>query len=161
MTEITLEQYAGPYLDHPDFTPERQVNAKLLLIAVNECRRRAAADGVQLEDNPHTGCGVSGDGHGGFRDQACPIGAPGSTHKQGNGVDNYDLNQQYARWCYAHPEILRAVGLTMENHQWTPSWCHQQRIPPGPPGSPWRLDYVPNNTPPLCKALAEQAGKAA
>lgn len=158
-TIITLEQYAGRYLNHPDFTPERRANAEQLLAKVNELRALAAEDGVELPVNPSTGCGVSGEGNGGFRPLECPVGAAGSTHKRGRGVDNYDPKRAFARWCYSHPAELKQRGLVMENCRWTPSWLHLQDIPPGPAGSPWRLDYIPNNTPPLAPALPEQVSR--
>lgn len=156
LTPITLEQYAGPYLAHPDFTPERRANAAVLLSKVNELRQQAADDGVDFHDDPDTGCGISGEKNGGFRPMDCPVGAAGSTHKKGRGIDNYDPHRAFAAWCYANPDRLKALGLCMENCRWTPNWLHLQDIPPGPAGSPWRLDFIPNSTQPLVAALPAQ-----
>ena len=156
MNPITLEQYFAKYKDSPDITPAVRKNAEKLLNAVNEARRLASLDGVQFEVNPSTGNYISGQGNGGFREQACVVGAPKSTHKTGEGIDNYDLNTQFARWCYTNGRILEELGLTMEDHRWTPSWVHLQSRPPGGPEAEWRLDYIPNTTTPLCKPLPEQ-----
>lgn len=155
---ITLEDYAGPYLHHEDFTPERQDAALGLLDRVNDVIALAIADGVQMQRNPVTGTLVSGSGNGGYRPQDCPIGAPKSKHKRAHGVDVYDPqpDRAFTRWCYAHPEILREHGLCMEDARWTPGWLHFQDIPPGPPGSPWRLDFIPDSTPPKVPKLPEQ-----
>jgi hypothetical protein len=154
--KITLEQYAGPYLEHVDFSWERREAAEQLLAAVNELRALAATDGVELRLNPRTGSGVSGGGNGGFRPQSCPIGAKHSRHKLALAVDNYDPERRLAAWCYLHPEVLRARNIVLENARWTPTWCHMQLGAPGVAGAPWRLDFIPSTDPPLAASLPEQ-----
>lgn len=153
---ITVADYFGKYWDHPDATPEVRANADHLLSQVNMLLEVMKADGCTLLWNPHTSNLIAGSRNGGFRPQDCPIGAPKSKHKTGRGVDIYDPYRELAKWCYAHPDGLMTLGLTMENARWTPSWLHLQDIPPGPVGSAWRLDFVPSNDPPLAAALPGQ-----
>lgn len=153
---ITVEEYFAAYAGHPDITPERLANGEALIGKVDALLEAAALDGLVLAVNPYTDCLISGSGNGGFRPQACLIGAPKSTHKQGRGVDIYDPQRRLQAWCYRHPELMKELGLTMENGRWTPTWCHLQDTPPGPPGSPWRLDYIPDNSPAKVPALPEQ-----
>lgn len=161
MNPITNTQYLGPYYGHPDVTADVVSAIGGLLPKVNMLLGMAEADGVVLLINPATGCHISGSGNGGFRPMACSIGAANSKHKHGHGVDIYDPHGTFAAWCYKNADKLKGLGLGMENHRWTPSWCHLQDVPPGPPGSPWRLDFVPSTELPLCAALAEQAGAVA
>lgn len=153
---ITVQEYFAAYPDHPDATPERRAAAAGLTKKVDTLLNNAIADGVPLTKNPSTGCYISGQKNGGFRPQDCPIGAPGSTHKRGHGVDLYDPKRALTAWCYRNPAILKGLGLTMEDARWTPGWVHLQDVPPGPLGAIWRLDYIPNNTPPVCAPTPEQ-----
>ena len=156
---ITLAEYVGPYSNNEDWTPDVQVAAAGLLDKVNNLLNRYVADGGLLVINPATQSMISGQTNGGFRPQGCPIGAPRSKHKIGRGVDVYCPMpaRSLSRWCYAHPEVMEELGLTMEDARWTPGWCHFQDVPPGPPGAPWRLDFIPDTTPAKCAALPGQA----
>ena len=151
---ITLEQYAGPYLAHVDFTLERRSAAIDLLAAVNAVMTMAAADGVEFEKNPNTRTFVSGNGNGGFRPQNCPIGASNSAHKQGQGIDIAEvLGRRFARWCLANQPRLEAAGIrAMEDPRWTPLWVHLQTRPT----NSGRFVFVPDSSPPRCSPLPEQ-----
>jgi len=158
MPEITFEQYAGPYLDHPDFKAECREAATTLLYVVNEVLSIAAEDGVKFDENPQTKSLVSRSGNGGFRPQDCKIGAAKSKHKTGHGVDVRDPvpARTFTRWCYTHSDELKKRGLCVENVRWTLGWVHLQDVPPGPLGSKWRIDFIPSPEPPQCKPLPEQ-----
>jgi hypothetical protein len=151
---ITLEQYAGPYLAHVDLTLERRSAAIDLLGAVNAVLAMAEADGVEFERNPNTRTLISGNGNGGFRPQACPIGAANSAHKQGQGIDIAEvLGRRFARWCLANQTRLQQAGIrAMEDPRWTPLWVHLQTRST----SSGRFVFIPDNTPPHCPALPEQ-----
>ena len=156
---ITVAEYVGPYVDSPDWNPETTAAAMIMLEKVNSLLDKYVEDGGLLVINPSTGTLISGEKNGGFRPQNCPIGAPRSKHKTGHGVDVYcpAPNRELSRWCYAHPEELESRGLCMEDARWTLGWAHFQDVPPGPPGSPWRLDFIPDLSPAKCAALPEQA----
>lgn len=153
---ISLEQYLGPYADHADATPEVRTAATHLLDQVDILLKVMIAAGCVPLLNGRTDSKIGGSGNGGFRPQSCSVGAPKSKHKTGHGIDLYDPYRELAKWCYAHPEALHMLGLSMENARWTPSWLHLQDVPPGPPGSAWRLDFVPSNDQPLAAALPGQ-----
>lgn len=155
MIPITLEQYAGPCLHSIDFTLERRSAAIDLLAAANACLAMAEADGVVLHVNPATGCLVSGNGHGGFREQACPVGAPLSSHKVGRGIDVFDPRRELARWSLRNMERVQAAGIHgMENPQWTPTWCHWQTLL----ARSGRFVFIPDTSAPKAPALPEQIG---
>ena len=124
---ITIEDYFGPWKDHPDATEERKQNARLLLHACSALQYFAERDGVEFLDNPHTGNNVSGKTYGGFRPQDCPQGAPASSHKQGQGVDRYDPEGLIDAWCIKNSEVgglLETCGIYIEAPGSTPGWSH-------------------------------------
>lgn len=126
---ITVEQFFGPWLNHPDATIERKQNASRLLESVNALLQCAADVGMSLPTNPHTQSLVSGEGLGGFRPQTCAIGAPASAHKQGRAVDVYDPDGDLDEWL--DDTRLAQFGLYREAPASTTGWCHLTDRPPG------------------------------
>ena len=127
---FTLDNYVGPYKDSPDWTPECQANAQALIEACTGLQADLEAAGIHFHLNPATGTTVSGEGHGGFRDQSCPIGAKDSAHKQGQAVDRYDPENEIDEYLWknfnADPEnnLLVKHGIYIEAPQSTPHWSH-------------------------------------
>lgn len=119
---ITLEQYAGKWLDHVDFTKERQNNAATLLKQVNLLLSAAERAGIELKINPTTASLVSGTQYGGFRPQSCPEGAPLSSHKTGQAIDLYDPQGKIDDWI--NDGILTQYQLYRESPAYTRGWCH-------------------------------------
>jgi len=159
---ITETEYYGPYYGHPDVTAEVSANVSgKLLPAVNALLAEADAAGFKFAENPNTGTSiynrseVSGEFNGGFRPQSCAIGAAKSKHKLGLAVDLYDPHARFAAWCYANRWALRKHGLTMERHEWTPTWVHLQCVPPGSMTT-WVLDFIPDASPARVARLKEQ-----
>src|SRR3990167_9903422 len=95
---ISLNDYAGPWADCDDWTPERRQCAEIMLEKVNALLMDAEAHGVELRINPNTETLVSGAQYGGFRPQACTIGASGSAHKEGRAVDIFDPLNHLESW---------------------------------------------------------------
>lgn len=153
---LTPAQYFGTYHAHPAINEVIQHAARGLMNTVNSALIIAAEDGVILTVNPATGTIVSGELNGGWRPPECTIGAAFSKHKTGHGVDIYDPKTVFARWCYSHAGALKKLNLSMERHEWTPSWVHLQDIPPGAIGAPWRLDFIPDQSKAKCAPLPEQ-----
>lgn len=151
---ITIDQYFGRYgAAHADFTQARQTNAAQLLPVVNAVVAMAVADGVPLVANPATGCLISGSGNGGARPQACPIGAPHSSHKECLAVDIYDPQRLFARWCLQNKERIRSAGVRgMEDPRWTPTWTHLQVVMV----KSGNFVFVPDTSAPKAPALPEQ-----
>ena len=124
---ITLDQYFGHFRFHPDATPDRIQNARLLLHACSALEYFAVRDGIEFPDNPVTGSGVSGQTYGGFRTQDCPQGAPHSSHKEGMAVDRYDPEGLIDAWCMKNSEVgglLESCGIYIEHPDATPGWSH-------------------------------------
>lgn len=126
---ITLKDYFGPWLGHPDATSARLHNADTLLDRVNRLVDAATQDGVKLLTNPATGTNISGQLFGGFRPQSCPQGAPHSSHKQGQGIDLYDPHNELDAWL--DDDRLVAFGLFREHPDATQRWCHLTTRQPG------------------------------
>ena len=137
---ITLDEYIGVHASSPDWTPERQANAIILLTQCAALRLRMAADGVIFKVNPKTDTCISGekDGWGGFRTQdaldqrtGLPEGAKRSNHKEGLAVDNYDPDGAIDTWLMAHSDDLEFYGIYIEHPDTTPGWSHWSTKPPG------------------------------
>lgn len=127
---ITIEDYVGPWAKSPDWTKERQENALRLLHACSLLEFQMKAAGIEFPDNPITGTGISGQTFGGFRPQACKIGANKSNHKEGLAVDRYDPQGAIDQWCIEHLEVLEHCGIYLENPKATNGWSHWQCVPP-------------------------------
>lgn len=128
---ITLDQYVGPHAKSPDWTPERQENAKRLLEACAGLEVEMTLDGVPFPDNPATKSGVSGQTFGGFRPQNCPQGAANSSHKLGLAVDRYDPHGEIDVWLMAHQDRMEVYGIYIEHPSATPGWSHWTIKAPG------------------------------
>jgi len=143
---ISLADYFKAYAGYPEITPEIEANAADLLAKHGALMAYAVADGWKPQVNPVTGTMVSGDQNGGWRPQACPIGAPDSTHKKGKAVDTHDPGRRLASWCMANLDRLRDLGLYMEDPRWTAwkkgggGWVHLQSVPP----RSGKLVYIPS-----------------
>lgn len=121
---ISLRQYFGKWIDHPDVNLERRLNAEALLAACAKLEAYAVADGVVFPTNPATGSGVSGQTYGGFRPQSCPQGAPNSSHKEGKAVDRYDPKNEIDAWCMDNLCRLEECGIYIEHPDATDGWSH-------------------------------------
>jgi len=121
---ITTEQYVGKWIASPDWTIDRQLNAKRLLDACAKLEALAEADGVEFPVNPATQSGVSGKTYGGFRPQNCTQGAPKSSHKEGLAVDRYDPKSEIDNWCLHNFDKLEVCGIYIEHPNYTMGWSH-------------------------------------
>lgn len=119
---ITVEQYFRAYVGHAEITPEIHENAVELLGKVNALLEECVAQGWTPRVNPVTGTLISGQQNGGWRPQACPVGAPSSSHKQGRGVDIADGNGELDAMVDA--AMLERHGLYKEHEDATPGWLH-------------------------------------
>lgn len=126
---ITQEDYFKAYAGHPEITDEIRINAAGLLTAVNALLEDAIAQGWEPKVNPATGTLISGQQNGGWRPQACPIGAPKSSHKQGRGVDVADGDGELDRTI--DDAMLKRHGLFREHPDATAGWCHLTDRAPG------------------------------
>lgn len=128
---ITLDEYAGQWADSPDWTPERRANAHAILLpATWKLEKIMREDGIVFRDNPTTGNGISGDKFGGFRPQACKIGASLSNHKEGLAVDRYDPAGEIDGWIMRNLDALARCGIWIEHPKATLNYSHWQAVPP-------------------------------
>lgn len=121
---LTLQQYFGKWLKCDDATDRRKDNAEVLVVRVNKLVAVMEQGGVSFKVNPLTGSIVGGETLGGFRPQACPIGAPQSAHKEGLAVDIYDPDNKIDAWITSHAKELAQYGLYFEHPTATPRWSH-------------------------------------
>jgi len=135
---FTVENYLGKlYQDSTDFGKFQKSNAKKLIDACTGLQAELEAAGIHFHLNPNTGTTISGEGHGGFRDQACTIGAPDSAHKQAEAVDRYDPDNDIDEYLWknfnANPEdnLLVKYGIYIEAPSSTPGWSHWGIRKPG------------------------------
>ena len=126
---ISLEDYFGPWRYSPDANDVVVGNAEVFLPKANALLDRYETDtGQEVQQNPvtsnrmHHRDEISGQQYGGFRPQACPQGAPDSSHKQGRGGDVFDPDNAIDDWLT--DELLTEFGLYREAPASTPRWCH-------------------------------------
>ena len=119
---ITVQQYFGPWIFHEDATPQRMIDANVLVDKVNGLTEELELMGVKFPINPATGSQISGQTYGGFRPQSCPQGAPDSSHKQGQGVDIYDPKNEIDDAIT--DQLLITHDLYREHPSATISWSH-------------------------------------
>lgn len=138
-------------------TPEIEANVVLLLEPVNQFVAAAAADGVPIGIDEHTGNIVAS----GLRplvvNDRTQNAAGDSTHIWGLGVDLQDITParllaRFALRCARPGGLLEQLGLYMERPQWTPDWVHLQVRAP----KSGRRVYIPSSRPPLVAALPEE-----
>lgn len=127
---ITMADYAGIYLHHPDFTQEVKDKAIILLHKVNVLTAIAEQHGVESHVNPVTKTYISGTHDGGFRPKNCKTGALLSRHKTGEGLDKYDPKNEFDIWLVNNEPLLRGLGLWFEVSYKTNGWCHCQSVAP-------------------------------
>jgi hypothetical protein len=132
---FSLDEYVGDYAEHPDWTPEREGNAVKLMVACSSLEKDLIALGVKFQINPKTRTQISGEGHGGFRTQDCPIGAKHSNHKEGKAVDRYDPDGKIDVWIMGHQELLVKHGIYIEHPNYTNGWSH------------WGIKLTPDDAP--------------
>ena len=123
---ITLEDYFGKWIGHPDANVQRKIHAQALLECVNALLFEYPED---VPVNPQTNSYVSGATYGGFRPQDCPQGAPNSSHKEGMAIDIYDPHGDRDKWLT--DDILEEYGLYREHPDHTIHWCHLSIRAPG------------------------------
>jgi hypothetical protein len=115
---ISITDYFRDYVK-PDY---HVANARDLLDRVNSLLAYAESEGVTLRVNPKTHSHISGENWGGYRTDACTIGAPKSAHKQAKAVDIFDPINELDRWL--NDAILLKFDLYREHPDATAGWCH-------------------------------------
>ena len=71
--------------------------------------------------------------------------ARSSRHLTAEAVDLPDADRSLATWCIDNLDVLREIGLWMEDPRWTPNWLHIQTVPP----KSGKTVFIPSAKPPL------------
>lgn len=56
-------------------------------------------------------------------------GAKNSTHMSCQAVDFADPKGEFSKWCLANMDLLKRVGLFLEDPKYTTTWTHLQTRP--------------------------------
>lgn len=155
---VTMRHYMmGRDVTHaPDLTQQITDNATELLRVVNILLDFAEADGVRPNLDEVTGTYVaSGWRPPAVNDRTANSAKDASTHLTGRGIDLDDhLDRRLAVWCCKNLDVLKRLGLYMEDPRWTGGrerkpgegerdpWVHLQIVPP----KSGRRVYVPSAT---------------
>lgn len=121
MEYITQDDYFAGHRTDRTLKPVHRENAKALLEKVNRLLDLAFIY-VKLPLNPKTKSRISGTDDGGWRPYDSSEGAPGSSHKEGRGVDVYDPDGDLDEWL--DDDTLSAFDLYREHPSATRGWCH-------------------------------------
>jgi hypothetical protein len=120
---LTVADYFKGHAKNPYITEQHRENAEKLIEKVNGLLLDLLATGrCDLDVNPVTKTLISGKTNGGWRPQDCPEGAASSSHKEGRGVDIYDLDGDLDTVC--DDNLLEEHGLYREHPSQTRSWMH-------------------------------------
>lgn len=70
----------------------------------------------------------------GWRPAAVNAGIPGaavaSNHMKGLAADIADADGEVMRWTIENLDLMKSLGVHMEDWRWTPTWTHYQIVPP-------------------------------
>ena len=67
--------------------------------------------------------------------------APKSNHITGNACDFADKDGSLFNWCLANLQLLKDLGLYLEDPKWTKNWLHVQNTKP----SSGKIIYTPSS----------------
>lgn len=154
---ITVAQYfMGRDSRYPKtLTLVIKTNAALWVHRVSQLLALAAADGVEPGIDEVTGNFMASGWRPPEVNDRTANAAATSTHLTGEGGDLQEngSGRPLARWCLRNLDKLAAIGLWMENPQWTPTWVHLQTKPP----KSGNRVYIPSTAPAKAPPLPEQA----
>lgn len=118
-----------------ELTPTIRYNAGITVDRVNELLARAGRSDVVSVNS-------------GWRPTAVNDGtanaAKGSKHLTAQACDLPDADRTLTQWCVDNLDVLKQIGLWMEDPRWTPTWTHLQTVAPGS----GRRVFIPSSKPP-------------
>src|SRR3990167_2219725 len=120
---ISLHTYwMGRDITHAnELTEEIQRNAQVTVDKANQLLARAGRNDINTVNSGWRPQGVN---------DATRNSATGSSHLTAEAVDLPDLDRTLCEWAVDNLDILRDIGLWMEDPRWTPTWLHIQTKPP-------------------------------
>lgn len=110
-------------------TPEIEHNAEIWVDVVNAFLAEVPPELIQV--NPATGTILSSGWRPPAVNAATPRAAKNSKHMTGQAGDLYGPDNKLALWAFNHQDLLKKLGLWMEQPNATPTWLHLQTVPPG------------------------------
>ena len=135
---ITLKTFwMGRDVTHAEeLTDEIQRNAIVTITRCNELLARSGRNDINTVNSGWRPQAVN--------DATAHSGAT-SNHITAQAVDLPDADRTLAGWCVDNLDILKEIGLWIEDPRWTPTWVHIQTVPP----KSGKLVYIPSAKPPL------------
>ena len=135
---ITLHTYwMGRDVTHAEeLTDDIQRNAIVTVSKCNELLARAGRNDINTVDSGWRPQGVN---------DSTRNSATGSSHLTAEAADLPDPDRTLAEWAVDNLDILRDIGVWIEDPRWTPSWLHVQTVPP----NSGKLVFIPSGKPPL------------
>lgn len=135
---ITLESYwKGRDKDYADeLTPEIVANAERTVELANELLVRAGRSDIHSVNSGWRPKSVN---------DATANAASSSRHLTAEAVDISDVDRSLSSWCVDNLDVLKEIGLWMEDPRYCPTWLHIQTVPP----KSKRIVFIPNSKPPL------------
>ena len=120
---ITLDAYwKGRDKEYADeLTDQIRANAQVTVDRVNELLARAGRSDIHAPTSGWRPVAVN---------DATSNSAARSKHLSAEAADLPDADRTLATWCVDNLDVLRELGLWMEDPRWTPTWTHVQTQPP-------------------------------
>ena len=133
---ITLEAYwKGRDTEHADeLTDEIRANAEIVVGRANELLARAGRSDIHTVNSGWRPQGIN---------DATANAASHSRHLTAEAVDLPDADRTLCEWAVDNLDILKELGLWMEDPRWTPTWLHVQTTPP----KSGKVVYIPSTAP--------------
>ena len=133
---ITLHAYwLGRDVTHAEeLTEEINRNAQVTVSKANELLARAGRNDINTVNSGWRPQGVN---------DTTRNSAAVSSHLTAQAVDLPDTDRTLAEWCVDNLDVLKEIGLWMEDPRWTPTWVHLQTKPP----KSGKIVYIPSSKP--------------
>ena len=133
---ITLDAYwKSRDKEYPDeLTDEIRANAQRTVDRANALLERAGRSDIHEVNSGWRPLAVN---------DAPANSGKSSRHLTAEACDLPDVDRTFATWCVDNLDVLREIGLWMEDPRWTPTWVHLQIVPP----KSGKLVYIPSSSP--------------
>src|SRR3990167_10307886 len=130
---ITIEAYfMGRDITHAEeLTDEINRNAQVTVARCNELLTRAGRSDIHEVASGFRPKGIN---------STTSNAAANSRNLTAQAIDLRDTDRLLAQWCVDNLDVLKEIGLWMEDPRWTPSWVHLQVVPPGS----GKIVYIPS-----------------
>lgn len=135
---ISIQEYLMGRADEATMEPGLRANMRLLLERMNKVRAAYAKPMIvtsgyrRKEDNDKTANA-----------------AAKSKHMTCEAIDIADQNGLLWDWCVANVQLLKSVGLWLEDKRYTPTWVHFQCVAP----KSGRRIFIPSTNPAIAPGI--------